>query len=304
MKSLNSVHLNGLRTVEAVARTGALQAAADELGVTPSAVSQQLARTEAQIGRTLFERTRNGLTLTEFGRQFAERLTEGFRTLAGAVALADDSTSNTLVVSVAPAFALRWLVPRLSSFQQAHPEIHLRIDATTNVVDLDRSDIDLAIRMGSGTWPNVHAELLLAQEVFPVCAPALAEKLKVPADIVKLPVIADENTMFSWDRWFEKAGVAKPSFVPAGPSFTDPILGIDAAVAGQGVTLAWPILAADHLAAGRLVAPFGITATSGLGYHLVTSLAKRPGKKVSVFRAWLVREVACTMNWFDGLRQT
>lgn len=285
--------------MESVARCGSLAKAADELGVSASAVSQQISRTEAQLGRAIFQRSGARLTLTAFGTEFCTRLTSGFQELGRAVALADETSSNVLVVSVAPAFASRFLVQRLNRFNQRHPEVKLRIDASTGLVDLDHSDVDLAIRMGDGQWPGVRAELLLAQEVFPVCAPALAEQLKRPADLARLPVIADESTMISWERWFEAAGLETPfPLQPAGPSFTDPILGIDAAIGGQGIALAWQLLCADALLDGRLVAPFGITVASGLGYYLVSSARVRPSGKVRDFSCWLREEVALTMARF------
>lgn len=292
------MHLNGLRAVESVARGGSLVKAAEELGVSASAVSQQITRTERQLGRAIFRRTGSGLVLTSFGTVFASRLTSAFHELSRAVALADETSSKMLVVSVAPAFASRFLVPRLARFNQRFPDLQLRIDASTRLVDLDHSDVDLAIRMGEGKWPGIRATLLLAQQVFPVCAPGLAADLKEPADIAKLPVIADESTMISWERWFEAAGLARYPVLPAGPSFTDPILGIDAAIAGQGVALAWQLLAADALADGRLVAPFGITVASGLGYYLVTSVSERPARKVRDFSGWLADEIAATMSRF------
>ncbi len=148
--TLNSVHLNGLRAVEAVARRGSLQKAAEELGVSPSAVSQQVGRTEAQIGQAVFERTASGLQPTVFGREFTQRLTAGFRELEGAVALAARSKACVLAVSVAPAFASKWLLPRLSKHFTRHPEVVLRIDASTQLVDVGHSETDVAIRMGDG----------------------------------------------------------------------------------------------------------------------------------------------------------
>ena len=297
MPSLAAVHLNGLRAVEAVARRGSLLKAAEELGVSPSAVSQQVGRTEKQIGRALFERTRDGLAPTEFGALFATRLSAGFRELAQAVALADDSAGNTLVVSVAPAFASRWLVPRLSRFYAIHPELALRIDATVRLVDFNRSDIDLAVRMGDGHWPGAQAELLLALEIFPVCAPSIAERLKTIADLASEWAICDENSLFTWDRWFEAAG-ASPVALLQGARFTDPMLCVEAAVAGQGVMLAWQLLVADALADGRLVAPFGISAQSGLGYYLATAARRRTSSKVQAFKLWIVEEVARTLSDF------
>jgi DNA-binding transcriptional LysR family regulator len=211
LPQLGAVHLNGLRAVEAVARGGSLLKAAEELGVSPSAVSQQVSRTEKQIGRPLFERTRDGLAPTEFGALFAARLSAGFHELAQAVAMADDSAAHTLVVSVAPAFASRWLVPRLSRLYAKHPGLALRMDANVRLVDFHRSDIDLAIRMGDGHWPGAHAEPLLALEIFPVCAPAIAKRLKTIPDLANEWAICDENSLFTWDRWFETAGAVHRS---------------------------------------------------------------------------------------------
>lgn len=293
MDRLGKVHLNGLRAVETVARSGTLQKAADELGVSPSAVSQLVNRAEKQIGRRVFDRMRTGLVPTEFGRRFCERLTAAFRELSGAMALAEDAADNRLVVSVAPAFAARWLVPRLSRFYAAYPEVMLRIDASTKLADLDRSDVDLAIRMGDGDWPDVNAELLFAQRIFPVCAPAIAARLKRVEDLSHEWVIREEYGMVEWKRWFVQAGVEGVTPL-MGASFTDPNLCLEAAIGGQGVMLASQLLAADALADGRLVAPFGVTADSGLGYYLVTSAAKKPNRKVTAFKSWLEEEAEKT----------
>ncbi len=297
MAGLSAVHLNGLRAVEAVARCGSLLKAAEELGVSPSAVSQQVGRTERQMGRPLFERTRDGLAPTELGALVAARLSAGFRELAQAVALADDSAANTLVVAVAPAFASRWLVPRLSRLYARHPELVLRIDAATRLVDFQRSDIDLAIRMGDGHWPGARAELLLAQDVFPVCAPAVAERLKTVASLADAWALRDESSLFTWENWFDSVGASPVALLP-GASFTDPILCVEAAVAGQGVMLAWQLLVADALADGRLVAPFGIHGRSGLGYYLASAAGKQASKKFLAFKRWIADEVARTVPGF------
>ncbi|TIN72674.1 MAG: LysR family transcriptional regulator, partial [Mesorhizobium sp.] len=236
MAMLNRVHLNGLRAVETVARLGSLAAAAGELNVSVSAVSQQISRTEKQLGQALFERTASGLVLTEFGAVFATRLGAGFRELAQAVALADEATQCTLVVSVAPAFASKWLLPRLSRHFDRHPNVLLRIDASVRLANLDHSDIDIAIRLGDGKWPGGRAELLLAQEVFPVCAPAIAQKLKSIEDLAQTCAITDERAMINWESWFETAGVPPVAFIK-GARFTDPMLCLESAIAGHGVML-------------------------------------------------------------------
>lgn len=297
MKNLNAFHLSGLRAVEAVARCGSLQKAADELGVSASAVSQQVQRTEAQLGRSLFRRTRSGLAATDFGALFTARLSSGFAELSRAVALADADASNTLLVSVAPAFASKWLLPRLSRHFERHPDVLLRIDASTRLTDPGRSDVDIAVRMGTGDWPGLHAEKLLGLEIFPVCAPALAAGLKTPADLAGTWEIVDENAMFSWEPWFRAAGSA-PVARLAGAHFTDPILCLDSAVAGHGVMLAWQLLAADALADGRLVAPFGVRVPIELGYYVVTAGARGESRNVRNFKAWLRDEIADTMRAF------
>ena len=169
----------------------------------------------------------------------------------------------------------------------------LRIDASTKLADLDHSDIDMAIRMGDGTWPECRAELLLAQQVFPVCAPAIGAGLKTLADLANKWVISDEQ--HAW--WTGTTGSRRPARrveTHPGASFTDPMLCLEAAIAGQGVMLAWQLLAADALADGRLVAPFGIAADSGLGYYMVTSAAKKPNRKVAAFTRWLEVEAEKT----------
>ncbi|PAQ10789.1 LysR substrate-binding domain-containing protein [Mesorhizobium temperatum] len=300
MAMLNRVHLNGLRAVETVARLGSLAAAAGELNVSASAVSQQIKRTEKQLGQTLFERTPGGLVLTEFGVVFTARLSAGFRELAQAVALADEESECTLVVSVAPAFASKWLLPRLSRHFARHPNVLLRIDASGRIADLGHSDIDIGIRMGDGKWPGVRAELLLAQEVFPVCAPSIAARLKSIQDLAQTCAITDERSMISWDSWFEAAGVKPVTFLK-GARFTDPMLCLESAIAGHGVMLAWQLLTADALADGRLVAPFGVRAESGLGYWLVTSASKSESRKVRDFKAWIREEIEATMAQFGML---
>ena len=300
MAILNRVHLNGLRAVETVARLGSLAAAARELNVSVSAVSQQINRTEKQLGQALFERTASGLVPTEFGAVFTARLGAGFREIAQAVALADEASECTLVVSVAPAFASKWLLPRLSRHFARHPNVLLRIDASGRIADLDRSDIDVGIRMGDGKWPGVRAELLLAQEVFPVCAPSIAAKLKSIQDLAQTCAITDERSMISWDSWFAAAGVEPVTFLK-GARFTDPMLCLESAIAGHGVMLAWQLLTADALADGRLVAPFGVRAESGLGYWMVTSAAKSESRKVTDFKVWVREEIEATMAQFRSL---
>ena len=294
MKNLNAVHMNGLRAVEAVGRLGSLQAAADELGVSVGAVSQQVIKTESQLGHLIFDRTGKGMVPTEIGIPVLARLSDGIQKLAEAVAIAQRRDNNCLTISVAPVFASRWLVRRFDSFAREHPEIILRIDATMRLIDPASSDIDLGIRVGKGDWPDVDSELILAQEVYPVCAPAVAEGLKHPRDILSVPAVIDNRAMFGWDIWLKAAGLDGEE-IHQGHVFNEASLCLDAVVAGQGVMLAWQTLTADAIAEGRLAAPFNIRAKTGFGHYFITAKGTRDSRKVQIFKAWLKRELAKSM---------
>lgn len=290
MKNLNMLHLNGLRAVEAVARLGSLQAAAEEMGVTIGAVSQQVIKAEAQLGRSVFLRQPKGMVPLDAARPMLARLTEGFRALSQGVALGRPADENLLTVSVAPVFAARFLVHRLESFSRRHPLIRLRIEATTALADLNGGDVDLAIRVGRGVWPGAYAELLMEQRVFPVCAPALAAELREPADILRLPAIIDGPSAFSWDVWLQQAGLAGRRMTTR-HVFNDASLCLDATMAGQGVMLAWQTLASFALEQGRLVKPFALEAATGMGHYLVTRAGIRQPAKVRAFADWLRAEM-------------
>jgi LysR family transcriptional regulator, glycine cleavage system transcriptional activator len=299
MKDLNRVHINGLRAVEAAGRHGSLRGAAEELGVSIGAVSQHVIRCERQLGRRIFDRTGHGIAPTEFGRAFLGQLTPGFQMLDAAVGLAGRDSDTVLTISVAPVFASKWLVPRLASYSRQHPAIQVRLDASVQMVDLNAGDVDLAIRVGDGAWPRVKAELLLSQEVFPVCSPALAAKLRRPRDILTVPIVRDANSTLSWDLWLAPLGMSE-SDLGDGYSFTDASLALDAAIAGQGALLAWQTLAQDALAAGHLVAPFAKRVATGIAYFLVTSATRREPPKVAGFKAWIKNEIRETERVFRG----
>lgn len=289
MKNLNRFHLNGLKAVEAIGRLGSLPRAAEELGVSVSAVSQQLIRTEGQVGHAIFDRTRAGLTPTPFGKVFLPRLQDGFQQLSKALALVDGA-DQTLLLSVAPTFASKWLVPRLGRLRVAYPDLKIRIDPSPGIVDLKGSDIDLAIRLGDGSWQDGTPERLLPQSMFPVCTRGFAERLNHPADIFSQPIICYENPMFSWDEWQAATGLAGP--LPFdGPTFSDPWLGLEAAISGQGIMLAWDLFVEDALADGRLVAPFPARVPSAIGYWLVSPKNRKSSSQVLNFQHWIRNEI-------------
>lgn len=299
MRNLNRVHLNGLRALEAVGRHGSLQAAAEELGVTVGAVSQQVIKAEEQLGKAIFDRTPRGLRETAFGAPFLARLSAGFRQISEAVATTRRRDDAILTISVAPIFASRWLIHRIDRFTAAHPDINLRIEATTTLVDFARSDVDLGIRVGPGGWPDVAAEFLIPQVMFPVCAPALAQGIKTPHDLAAQPAVVDGHDVFTWERWLKAAGFDIPA-PKARHVFSDASLCLDAALAGQGVLLAWPVLASWALKEGRLVAPFPIRVETGMGYYFVTAPGVPEPGKVTRFKQWLRAAIAEDHDGFAG----
>ena len=295
MRNLNRVHLSGLRAVEAVGRLGGLAAAADELGVTLGAISQQVHRTEEALGKTLFSREGKGLRLTPLGAEICVRLTTGMTELSRAVALSEERSQGALTVSVAPIFASKWLVWKLDLFRRTDPDVRVRIDADVGLVDPNTADVDACVRVGKGNYPGVKAEWMLDQEVFPVCHPRLAETLKTPADLARVPIIRDQYAMFSWDVWLKPNGLDE-SILGDGPVYSDGALGLDAAIAGQGVFLGWEPLASHALASGQVVAPFADRYSTGYAYWFVTGERARGNPHVARFRDWLKEELSASVG--------
>jgi LysR family glycine cleavage system transcriptional activator len=289
MNPLNRLPLASLRAVEAVARLGSLARAADDIGVTPGAVSQQVLRAERQLGLTLFERRPSGMVPTARGADITAQLVRGFAELTAAVSRAQRA-DDALTVSVAPIFAARWLIWRLPRFRAAHPEVRVRLDAELALLDPTAGEADLCIRLGPGGYPGVTAEWLMPQVIFPVCAPDIAARLADPADLARVPVIREPRANYGWGDWLGPEGRA--DVVPAeGPVFGDAMLCLDAAISGEGVFLAFETLAVDALAMGRLVEPFGARHATANAYWLVGPRdgLSRPARR---FAAWLKAEVA------------
>ena len=282
------IPLNAIRAIEIVARRGALAPAAEELGVTPGAVSQHLRRAEERLGIELFERTPQGLRPTDALKLALPQLTLGFETLREAVAGLAPREDNILTLTVGAVFASRWLVWRLGRFTALHPEIELRLVVSAAMVDFAHSDIDCGIRYGRGPWPGVVAERIGGRHFQPVATPAFAARIKAPADLANVPVIHDTSTMLPWSEWF--ASVGAPMVDLSGPSISDPALAFDAAISGQGVLLTVDMMAADAVRDGRLVWPFGRAVESDLGYWMVRAEGQRMSNKVRMFRDWLLAE--------------
>lgn len=295
MKNLNSIHLSGLRAVEAVGRLGSIKTASEELGVTMGAVSQQVQRTEAQLGVQLFERQNRLLLPTPHLMAMQPHLTSAMSSLSTAIATTQRGREDALTISVAPVFAGKWLVWHLKKFNRAFPDVRVRVEATVDLVDPDASDVDLCIRVGEGPYPGLNAEKLLNQRVFPVCSPALADQIKGPEDIGRLPIIRDPGQMFSWQTWLDLFGLNE-SILQDGPTFSDGSLCLDAAIAGQGVFLAWETLAVYAVKSGQLVSPFPQRPATGLGYWLISGKNAPRTKAKQAFGNWLKEELQTSIG--------
>lgn len=304
--------LNALRAFEAAARHLSFKEAADELSVTPAAISQQVKALEAHIGVTLFHRRVRALELTEIGRLALPMLTSGFDRLAeGAALLGASARSNVLVVSVAPSFGGKWLVPRLEKFRRAHPGFDVRVDASEALATFRGDGIDLAIRYGRGTYgPELESVCIIEEVAEPVCSPSLLQAgppLKTPSDLrhftlLHVDVPHTSGVFPNWRMWLQAVG-ADAVDPDRGPVFNLVSMAVDAAVAGQGVALAGRMLAGHDINAGRLVNPFARqsgNAELGLSYFLVFPKANAKQPKIAAFRRWIEAEIASDAALVEG----
>jgi LysR family glycine cleavage system transcriptional activator len=294
--------LNSLRAFEAAARHLSFNAAAEELNVTPAAISHQIKTLEADLGVKLFRRLNRAVRLTDAGQACLPGLRDGFERIAQAVARARQGDSvGLLTVTASPAVASKWLVPRLERFRDRHPDIDLRIDASMRTVDLVREDVHIGLRYGAGNYPGLHTERLLRSAVFPVCSPNLLKGkslLRTPEDLRHHTLIHDETAVYDpsspdWAMWLRAAGVADFD-ASHGLRFNQVALALDAAIGGRGVALARDVFAADDLAAGRLVRPFGKAMPVDFAIYVVIPPALVAAPKVKAFRDWLFEEAAET----------
>lgn len=286
--------LRALHAFEAAARHLSFARAADELGVTPAAISQQIKQLEDVLGTPLFHRGAR-LSLTRSAALAAGEISDAFDRLAAAVGrLAPEGPSRPLVVSAPPAFASRWLVPRLARFQAANPDIDLHLSATQRLVNLEREGVDVAIRYGSGRYPGLLVERLRLEEVVAVAAPRLAEGLREPADLTRATLLVNEFMGWdpdfpTWPRWLAEMGVPGGGALRLRP-FGDASLVVEAALAGLGAALVWRTLVSAELADGRLAALFpGRPLASA--YHLVCLPDRAATASIRAFRDWIRDEV-------------
>lgn len=289
--------LNALRAFEAAARHLNFSRAADELSVTPGAVSQQIQNLEDYVGAPLFRRTPKGLLLTDAAQTALPALREAFDGLAEAASLLTAAVDGRrLTLTAAPSFAAKWLVPRLGRFEAAYPQVDVWLSAGLDLVDLTAGEVDIALRYGAGRYPGMEVRRLIGETVIPVLSPELhaANPLDGPEDLARHLLLHDgspdpDDSCPDWTMWLAARGVRDVDGA-RGPRFNQSSLVIEAAVNGRGVALAKRTLAQDDLDAGRLVAPLQIATAVDFAYYLVHRKAKGRLPQVKAFISWITAE--------------
>jgi LysR family glycine cleavage system transcriptional activator len=284
--------MNALRTFAAAAHRLSFTQAAEDLGVTQTAVSHQIKGLEDWLGVDLFRRKNKQVFLTEAGQAYAVAVSQALDQIAEATRalVRTDTRGGLLTISTMPSFAIKWLVHRLGGFLTAHPEVEVRLHTSMELANFGKDGVDVAIRMAREPGAGLHADLLMEEDLFPVCAPSLTRGIRpltTPEDLRHHVLLQDVG--ISWASWLAPLGLE--TIRPArGPGYLDSALAIQACVEGQGVMMGRTVMVEDDLLAGRLVAPFPQRVPSPLKYWLVCPPGhlSRPG--VRVFREWILAQ--------------
>jgi LysR family glycine cleavage system transcriptional activator len=308
--------LSALRAFEAAARHLSLKKAAEELNVTPAAVSHQIQQLEEALDARLFHRGHRSIALTEIAQIFIPKLQQGFDCLHEAVEqVRDRRGADVLAISTAPSFASLWLMPRLHQFVIAHPEIDVqvstRIRQFAKLPRGQRGDVDSVLQwvdecdavivFGNGDYPGMDVDRLLPLSITPLCSPALLrgeDALRTPDDLRRCMLLHDERGMLYegrsfWDTWLDAAGVRGVD-TSRGPHFSHSTLALEAAMAGRGVVTSTLELVAAAIKMGHLVAPFPLAVKLASSYYLVSNKSSSSREVVRLFRQWLLESVHTT----------
>jgi LysR family glycine cleavage system transcriptional activator len=285
--------LNGLRAFEAAARHLSFTQAASELNVTQTAISHQIRRLEEELGLRLFIRKNRALALTPQARDYLPGVRAAFNDLRLATdRLLRKDDDNVLTISTLASLAAKWLLPRLSTFQEAHPGIDVRITTSPSLVDFKGGDVDAAIRYGRGHWSGVRTDWLMADELFPVCSPVLLKgdrPLKCPQDLVHHTLLHTSGGYDDdWRLWLTAADLPADISKPPGVTFDLIFMTVQAAIDGIGVAMGRTSYVQDDIAKGRLVVPFKIALPADAGFYLVSPEGSAEPAKLKAFRQWLV----------------
>lgn len=293
--------LNALRAFEAAARRLSFTKAAEELNVTPGAISQQIRQLEEFAGTPLFKRTGRSVLLTDAAQACLPLVHEAFEKIGEAGRqMRQPARRGRVMVSCAPSFAAKWLAPRLEGFHQAHPGIEAWVSADMQLTDFNTADADIAIRYGTGSYEGLKSEKLLDETVLPVCSPQLLkgpDAIRRPQDLSQHTLIHDESpendpSCPDWTTWLAARGISGVD-ATRGPRFNQAVLVIEAATNGRGVALAKRAIAQAELDAGRLIAPFADGSTAiDFSYWVVWPKGRHLSPDVRAFTGWVKAEAA------------
>ena len=281
------LRLAALRTFESVARHASVTRAAEELNVTPGAVSQQIRQLERSLQAELFIRGHRRITLTDSGRMLATRLSESFTAIERAVnEVTGDPGSKRLRLRVTPTFAIRWLVPRLTGFYEQYPEFEIEVGTYPRQADVAIEDADLIVRHGRGNWEDAVSDPIFDDALVPVCSPAIARTLRAPKDLAAQNLLHSMMRSEGWTLWLREQGLAnlrpRRSIKLANAAVT-----YQAAIDGQGVALGQLGYLNDDLATGKLVRPFNFVLRTGSGYWLSFAPHRANHPNIRLFRDWI-----------------
>jgi LysR family glycine cleavage system transcriptional activator len=284
--------LETFRFFEAAARHLNFTHAAQEMHVTHGAVSQRIKRLEEHLGTSLFRRSGRRMQLTDEGHRLLERVRTAISELAeGVEAIRSSNKDRILTISMMPAFATYWLLPRLAGFIERHPDIEVNIRPTLSLTDFTRDEVDMAVRFGPGTWPGLTSIKLHDEELVAVCSPTFrgGRLPRSPGNLLKMPLLHDERQ--PWSLWFKAAGLDYRE-TGQGPRYGEQTVLLAAAIAGLGVALARALFVQADLESGRLVRLFPLGVRTKYSYFIVYPQGSETLGKIQAFQEWLLGEAS------------
>jgi len=304
MRNLRDLNLNSLRAVESAARTGSFVRAAEEQLLTPSAISQRIKNLEAQLRFKIFNRRNNSVVLTTEGDVFVAHVREALDTIlsAGLEARSIDRES-TLKICALPTFTVRWLLPRLTGFEEAFPNTRLNLSNSYTAPNFAKEDFDLDIRYGNGDFPGLESELLFQEELTPVCAPSLiSDKYPKglsglrPGDLQHTTLLHSATCTMNWQYWLEQNNAHDVLKNAASTYFDSCMLSYEAANNGMGFAIVNCAYMMDEIATHKLIAPFRSSIKSGFGWYVVYPKSHGMLDRVTDFKNWIIEEAKASQT--------
>ena len=293
--------LAAIRAFEASVRLQSFSRAAQEMNMTPAAISYQIKQLEARLGLTLFQRLPRKVVLTRAGEQLAPAVVEAFRMLHGAFSMVAERAEGELAITSLPTLASSWLVPRLGRFRRLQPGWRIRLDTSVPLVDLDFGTFDVGIRSGAGQWLGTDAHFLFPDIYTPLLSPSLSASvggIRSPRDLLAMPLMGRAKI---WRTWFDRMGCGAVDPPPgAGLDFGIEHYDVTAAIAGEGVAMASPLFFAREIERGQLVQPFPEAVQSSDGYWLAYPSLNARAPKIRAFVRWLLTEARTALDAYTA----